>query len=82
MTKANYLLRSNVIFDATGLDTFEGYVAIAGKNILAVGRGSGEEYVGEGTEVLELGDKLVSPGLVDVHCFFNGWLLQHAGFRR
>jgi len=79
MTKANYLLRSNVIFDATGLDTFEGYVAIAGKNILAVGRGSGEEYVGEGTEVLELGDKLVSPGLVDVHCFFNGWLLQHAG---
>lgn len=79
MTGAHYLLRSNAIFDATGLDTFGGFVAVTGKRILAIGRGSGEEYVGERTTVFELGDRLISPGFVDVHCFFNGWLLQHAG---
>jgi len=79
MTEADYLLRSSAIFDAVGPDTFEGFVAVAGRKILAIGRGSGGDYVGGCTKVLDLGDRLISPGLVDVHCFFNGWLLQHAG---
>jgi len=43
MTEADYLLRSSAIFDAVGLDTFEGFVAVAGRKILAIGRGSGRE---------------------------------------
>ena len=79
MTCASYLLRSHAIFDATGREAFDGYVAIGGSRIIALGEGDGSEYAGPLTQVLELGDSLVIPGLVDVHCFFNGWLLQHAG---
>lgn len=79
MTCASYLLRSHAIFDATGREAFNGYVAIGGSRIIALGEGDGNEYAGPRTQVLELGDRLVIPGLVDVHCFFNGWLLQHAG---
>ena len=76
---ADIILHSNAIFDATTTESFPGFVAIAGNIIEAIGTGDGAGYVTEGTRVLELGDALVSPGLVDVHCFFNGHLLQNAG---
>ena len=76
---ADYILRSENIFDATTTEAHPGFVAVAGNKIIAVGEGDGAEYAGDNTRVLELGDKLVTPGLTDVHCFFNGWLLQRAG---
>lgn len=76
---ADYLLRSSAIFDGTGTGTFGGFVAVEGNRISGVGTGDGAALMGPDTRVLDLGDQLVSPGLVDVHCFFNGWLLQHAG---
>lgn len=78
-TKADHLLRSTAIFDATSTEARPGFVAVAGNRILAVGEGDGAGYVGERTVVHELGDALVTPGLTDAHCFFNGWLLQRAG---
>ena len=77
--QADRVLRSNAVFDATTTEAKPGYVAVAGNKIVGVGTGDGAEFVGEGTELLELGDRLVTPGLTDVHCFFNGWLLQRAG---
>lgn len=79
MAKATYLLRSEAVFDSRGTEAFRGYVAVDGNKIVAVGEGDGAEFVGPHTKVLELGKSLVAPGLVDAHCFFNGWLLQHAG---
>ena len=76
---ADIILRSNAIFDATTTEAHPGFVAVTGNVIEAVGAGDGLDYVGEGTHVYELGDALVSPGLTDVHCFFNGHLLQNAG---
>lgn len=76
---ADIILRSNAIFDATSTEARSGFVAISGKVIEAVGNGDGAEYVTESTRVFELGDALVSPGLTDVHCFFNGHLLQNSG---
>lgn len=78
-THADYLLRSTAIFDATSTAARPGFVAVCGNLIAEVGTGNGAVWVGPDTQVLELGDKLVTPGLTDVHCFFNGWLLQHAG---
>ncbi|MCR4870992.1 MAG: amidohydrolase family protein [Atopobiaceae bacterium] len=76
---ADIILRSNAIFDATSTEAHPGFVAIEGNRIAAVGDGDGAEFVSEGTRVFELGDALVSPGLTDVHCFFNGHLLQNSG---
>ena len=76
---ADILLRSRNIFDATDTMAHAGYIAIAGDAIMSVGTGDGSAYVGPKTQLIELGDRLVTPGLTDVHCFFNGWLLQRAG---
>ena len=76
---ADIVLRSSAVFDATSVEAHEGFVAVSGNKIAAVGAGDGAEWVGDATKVYDLGDKLVTPGLTDVHCFFNGWLLQHAG---
>ena len=37
------------------------------------------EYIGERTRVIELGDKTVCPGFVDVHCFFSGYAMGFVG---
>ncbi|MCR4871753.1 MAG: amidohydrolase family protein [Atopobiaceae bacterium] len=79
MTNATYLLRSDLVFDAVSPEPFPGFVAIADEKILAAGKGDGEAYVGPETRVIELGGRIVAPGLVDSHCFFNGYLLQHYG---
>ena len=76
---ASYVLRSSAIFDAKSAEAHAGFVAICGNKIAEVGKGSGQEWIGKETTVLELGNRLVTPGLTDVHCFFNGWLLQHVG---
>ncbi|MBQ6651748.1 MAG: hypothetical protein IJM67_10905, partial [Atopobiaceae bacterium] len=76
---ADIILRSTAIFDAITTEAHPGFVAVTGNRIEAVGTGDGVEHIAEGTQVFELGDALVSPGLTDVHCFFNGHLLQNAG---
>ena len=79
MQKADLLLRSNAIFDGSGREPQPGFVAVAGNRILAAGPSDGAEYAGENTEIHELGDRLICPGFVDVHCFFTGYLLTITG---
>ena len=79
MQKADLLLRSNAIFDGSGREPQPGFVAVAGNRILASGPSDGAEYAGENTEIHELGDRLICPGFVDVHCFFTGYLLTITG---
>ena len=72
-TIAELVLQSNCVFTAAGEAPFAGYVAIAEGKITAVGKGEcPAEYKGASTKVYDLGDRTVSPGFSDVHCFFTG----------
>lgn len=78
MEKANMILRSTCIFDSVKDEPFAGYVAVKENKILAVGEGDGAEYADENTRIYELGDKTVSAGFLDNHCFPTGviWMQQ------
>lgn len=79
MQKVDLLLRSSAIF--TGLDDAPkaGYIAVSGNQITAVGTTDGSELADDHTKVYDLGDRLICPGFVDVHCFFTGYLLTITG---
>lgn len=80
MIKADIILKSSNIFTATSNASTNGFVAISGQQIIAVGQPEEADcYVGEKTKVFELGDKVVCPGFVDVHCFFTGYVLGFVG---
>ncbi len=57
----------------------DGYLAIRGDSIIAIGEGPGEEHLTDKTWILELGHRTVCPGFVDVHCFFTGYALGFIG---
>ncbi|HML38592.1 MAG TPA: PfkB family carbohydrate kinase, partial [Bacillota bacterium] len=72
---ADIILRSSCIFTAEKDGTTDGIIAIRGNKILAVGRPE-DMYAfltGE-TKVYDLGDKTVTPGFVDNHVFFTGYV--------
>ena len=74
------VLLSKNVFTATGEAPFDGFVAIEGNKIAAVGpRAQADEWVKKATQVLELGNRVVTPGFVDVHTFFTGWALLSLG---
>lgn len=77
---AQIILLSRCLFDGTGRDPYPGYVAVARGQILAVGAGPCPESLqGPGTEVFDLGDRTVSAGYSDVHCFFTGYAMGLVG---
>ncbi|SHK46158.1 hypothetical protein SAMN02745136_02527 [Anaerocolumna jejuensis DSM 15929] len=76
---ADILLRSTAIFTATDISLINGYVAVSGNKILAVGTGNGSEFLSSETLIYELGNKLICPGFSDVHCFFTGFAAGYAG---
>ncbi len=71
--------------------TYQGYVAIQGGKIAAVGQAEGYKYLPTATELWNAGGSLVMPGLINCHChaamsLFRGladdlpleqWLHQH-----
>lgn len=73
------VLLSKNIFPATGADAFDGFVALEGNKIAAVGPRAEAGPWMEGAKVLDLGDKVVTPGFTDVHTFFSGWVLRSLG---
>ncbi|ERI93933.1 amidohydrolase family protein [Clostridiales bacterium oral taxon 876 str. F0540] len=80
MIKADIVLKSSKIFTSVSNTIINGFVAIAGEKIIATGSlKEAELYIGENTKVLELGDKVICPGFVDVHCFFTGYVLGFVG---
>lgn len=74
------VLLSTSVFPATSDEAFDGYVAIRGNRIESVGfRTEADPYTEAADEVVELGNRTVMPGLVDVHTFFTGWALRRSG---
>ncbi len=77
---AEIVLQSNCIFTAAESRPFAGYAAIAGGRLLAVGEGRCPQALINGqTRLFELGERTVSPGFSDVHCFFTGYAMGFVG---
>lgn len=72
---ADTILKSSAVYDCIGAAPFAGCVAIRGNRIIAVTKdGSMPDCVGPETKVVDYGDKMIMPGLVDahVHYFMGG----------
>ena len=77
---ADIVLQSNCVFTAAGAAPFAGYVAVADGKILEVGAGACPKgLIGSETQVCDLGDRTVTPGFSDVHCFFTGYSIGFVG---
>ena len=63
------MLTNGVIHTCAGPKPVE-YLAVSGGRILSVGRGSGRQWQGLRTEVVDLNGKSVTPGLIDSHIHF------------
>ena len=78
--KAELILVSDCIFDAVSEEPFSGYLAIAKDRILDVGKGPiPEELCDENTRIVNCPGRTITPGLIDVHCFFTGYVVRFLG---
>lgn len=73
---ASLVLRNGVIFTSDDTLPFAESMAVANGRVLRVGNHSFvQELAGYGTQVLDLGGKVVVPGFIDSHVhFINGGL--------
>lgn len=77
---ADIVLQSQCIFTAASNTPFAGYVAIADGKIIAVGEGAcPDALIGPESRQYNLGNRTVTPGFVDVHCFFTGYSIGFVG---
>ena len=75
------LLKTDLLFTAKDNQIQEGFVLIDGNKIVKVGVISElARYTDDDTEVIDLYGKVVSPGFVDNHVFFTGYIWQRIGF--
>lgn len=80
MSDSKIVLTSRCVFTATDGEPFDGFVAIEGARIAAVGKAAdAAPYIEAADEVFDLGEGTIMPGLVDVHTFFTGWALRTLG---
>lgn len=74
------VILSRNVFDATGAEAFDGFIATEGNRIARVGRRSeAGAYMRKATRVVDAGNRTVIPGMTDNHTFFTGWALLHLG---
>ncbi len=74
------LLHSKYVFDSVSDLPYEGYVITEGKKIISVERGRPDDNLKEKIdEVIELDNKMILPGFIDVHTFFTGYAIYHVG---
>lgn len=79
-TVADYILVSNNIFTARDEKLISGLIAVKDNLIIAVGKiEEKEKWIGDGTKVYDLKDKLITPGFHDNHTFFTGYQLIDKG---
>ena len=65
---ADYILKSDAVFDAVSDLPFKGFVAVSGNRIVEVGRGDlVERWKGPKTEVIDYGECLIMPGFCESH---------------
>jgi predicted amidohydrolase YtcJ len=79
MKYAEMVLLSRNIFSAALREPFSGYVAISAGKIQAIGQELNEALIGPESKVIDLGDQLICPGFIDVHCFFSGYAMNFVG---
>ena len=78
--KAQRILLSDCIFDAVHEEPFSGYLAIADDRIISIGKGGiPDELCDENTDIINCLGKTITPGLIDVHCFFTGYVVRFLG---
>lgn len=77
---ANLILMSENIYSGLENESFNGYVAIKDDKILKTGKGPIPEYlINEETKIIDLKEKTILPGFIDVHCFFTGYVIRFLG---
>lgn len=64
--KADLLLTNGPIYSGVHPKPF-GYLAINGNRVHSIGRGSGKNFVGRNTEIIDLKGKSVTPAITDSH---------------
>lgn len=70
---ADYILKSNNVFDSVRDKPFAGIVAVSGNRISGVfDKDCLEEHRGENTKVIDCGNRLVMPGFIDSHTYRYG----------
>lgn len=74
---SDIVIRSKNIF--TGSELLDGFLVISDGIITRVDNGDGKEYCQETTEYIDASEGLVTPGLVDTHCFFTGLYVNSYG---
>ena len=82
MTSADYILISTAIFDSIQETPFSGAVAIVGNKIAAVGNKDevASQWAGGETKLLDLGDSMILPGLIDSHMHFFCGIFQSSKY--
>lgn len=82
MTTADYILKGNAIFDAASSAPFAGFIAVKENRILAVEKNSDayERLVDNHTKVIDCGDGLIMPGMIDAHMHFFDGIFQNSKF--
>jgi predicted amidohydrolase YtcJ len=69
---ADLVVNNGKIFTVADMNSFVQAVAVKDGKILAVGTSDAlEKYIGQTTNVLDVGGKLVIPGFIDAHCHFS-----------
>lgn len=80
MSERSLVLLSRSVFTGLSDEPMDGFVAIRGNRIEAVGPASqAAPYAESAEEVRDMGPRTIMAGLVDVHTFFTGWVLRRAG---
>lgn len=82
MNKKNIdmILKSNNIFTGMSDKIIDGYVAISNNEIVAVEEGDGyKELLSNKTNFIDLGENVITPGFVDTHTFFTGYVIFNIG---
>jgi predicted amidohydrolase YtcJ len=70
--KSTYVLKSSAIFNGTAPNTFSGGVVIGGNKIIGIFQADMlDSYIDEKTNVIDYGDKLIMPGIIDSHIHFG-----------
>lgn len=79
---ADYIMKSTAVFDAVCDKPFSGFVAVNGNRITYVGRGTADlvKYAGQKTKIVECGDRLIMPGIIDAHMHFFDGIFQNSKF--
>jgi len=78
---ADYIIKSNCIFDSCSDEPFSGFVAVEGEKITYIGKEDDDitAYISEKTKLFDYKDKLVMPGFCESHAHVFYGALEVAG---